>query len=269
MRRVTAAFSVTSLLVILPVFAALAAEPRSAADDAALQTACQKLAVDLFASSGPREWSAPFQSIDAFQAIPVCKEALRLHPDDARLKLAAAFAYIAGRKNEQAKPLLEQLVAQDNSDAMLALAFISKGPEATELMRKAGEGGNASGMMLYGMAQLFGKGVPKDETEGVRSCAAPPRPARPARCSSSPISITRAITAWATILARQSGWLTQAADRGDPSAKEALANLERNCRRRRSEGVRRGSADVATIDAASVGLRTLALTWRIPTRTCL
>ena len=144
MRRVTAAFSVTSLLVILPVFAALAADPRSAADDAALQTACQKLAVDLFASSGPREWSAPFQSIDAFQAIPVCKEALRLHPDDARLKLAAAFAYIAGRKNEQAKPLLKQLAAQGNSDAMLALAFISTGPEATELMRNAAEGGNAS-----------------------------------------------------------------------------------------------------------------------------
>ena len=169
MRRVTAAFSVWSLLVILPVFAALAADPRSAADDAALQTACQKLAVDLFASSGPREWSTPFQSIDAFQAIPVCKEALRLHPDDARLKLAAAFAYIAGRKNEQAKPLLKQLAAQGNSDAMLALAFISTGPEATELMRKAAEGGNASGMMLYGMAQLFGKGVPKDETEGVRT----------------------------------------------------------------------------------------------------
>lgn len=144
MRRVTAAFSVTSLLVILPVFAALAADPRSAADDAALQTACQKLAVDLFASSGPREWSAPFQSIDAFQAIPVCKEALRLHPDDARLKLAAAFAYIAGRKNEQAKPLLKQLAAQGNGDAMLALAFISTGPEATELMRNAAEGGNAS-----------------------------------------------------------------------------------------------------------------------------
>ena len=81
-------------------------------------------------AAAPREWSAPFQSIDAFQAIPVCKEALRLHPDDARLKLAAAFAYIAGRKNEQAKPLLKQLAAQGNSDAMLALAFISTGPRS-------------------------------------------------------------------------------------------------------------------------------------------
>jgi TPR repeat protein len=109
------------------------------------------------------------QTIDAFQAIPVCKEALRRHPDDSRLKLATAFAYIASRKNDQAKPLLDQLVAANNSDAMLALAFISKGAEATELMRKAGEGGNASGLMLYGMAQLFGQGVPKDETGGLSS----------------------------------------------------------------------------------------------------
>ena len=128
-----------------------------------------KLAADPFAGSGPREWSTPFQTIDAFQAIPDCKEALRRHPDDARLKLATAFSYIAGRKNDQAKPLLNQLVAAKSSDAMLALAFISKGAEATELMRKAGEGGNASGLMLYGMAQLFGQGVPKDEAGGLSS----------------------------------------------------------------------------------------------------
>jgi len=156
MRRVIAAFGICSLLVVLPTFTALAA------DDAALQKACLKLAADPFAGSGPREWSTPFQTIDAFQAIPVCREALRRQPDDARLKLATAFAYIAGRKNDEAKPLLDQLVAQNDSDAMLALAFISKGAEATELMRKAGEGGNASGLMLYGMA-------PKDETGGLSS----------------------------------------------------------------------------------------------------
>ena len=155
MRRVIAAFGICSLLVVLPTFTALAAEPPSAADDAALHKACLKLAADPFAGTGPREWSTPFQTIDAFQAIPVCREALRRQPDDARLKLATAFAYIAGRKNDEAKPLLDQLVAQNDSDAMLALAFISKGAEATELMRKAGEGGNASGLMLYGIAQRW------------------------------------------------------------------------------------------------------------------
>jgi hypothetical protein len=225
MRRVTAALGICSLLVILP---ALAAEPPSAADGAALHKACLKLAADPFAGSGPREWSTPFQTIDSFQAIPVCKEALRRQPDDARLKLATALAYIAGRKNDQAKPLLDQLVAQNNSDAMLALAFISKGAEATELMRKAGEGGNASGLMLFGMAQLFGQGVPKDETGGVRNLR------RAAEAGS-----TRAMLVLANVYykgdygvgynpseARQ--LLMQAADRGDPNAKETLANLERN-----------------------------------------
>ena len=92
MRRATAAFGICFLLVSIPAFAALAAEPPSAADDAALQKACLKLAADPFAGSGPREWSTPFQTIDAFQAIPVCREALRRHLDDARLKLATAFA---------------------------------------------------------------------------------------------------------------------------------------------------------------------------------
>src|SRR5690606_31961964 len=114
MRPVIAAFGIWSLLAISPAFASTAAEPPSAQDDATLKSACLKLAVDPFAGSGPREWSTPFQTIDPFQAIPVCKEALRRHTDDASLKLATAFAYIAGRKNEQAKPLLEELVAQNN-----------------------------------------------------------------------------------------------------------------------------------------------------------
>lgn len=228
MRRVIAPFGICSLLVILPAFAAAAAEPPSAKDDAALQKACLKLAADPFAGSGPREWSTPFQTIDSFQSIPVCKEALRRHPDDARLKLATAFAYIAGRKNDQAKPLLDELVAQNNSDAMLALAFISKGAEATELLRKAGEGSNASGLMLYGMAQLFGQGVPKDETGGLRNLR------RAAEAGS-----TRAMLVLANVYykgdygvgynpAEAKRLIAQAADRGDPNAKEALANLERN-----------------------------------------
>jgi hypothetical protein len=228
MRRVTAAFGICSLLVVLPVFAAAAAEPPSTKDDATVQKACLKLATDPFAGSGPREWSTPFQTIDPFQAIPVCKEALRRLPDDAGLKLATAFAYIAGRKNDQAKPLLDELVAQNNGDAMLALAFISKGAEATELMRKAGESGNASGLMLYGMAQLFGKGVPKDETGGLRNLR------RAAEAGS-----TRAMLVLANVYyegdygvgydpAEAKRLLMQAADRGDPNAKEALANLERN-----------------------------------------
>jgi TPR repeat protein len=224
MRRVTAAFGICSLLLILSAVAALAAEPPSAADDAALQKACAKLAADRLPAAVPGNGRRP----SSRSAIPVCKEALRRRPDDARLKLATAFAYIAGRKNDQAKPLLEDLVAQNNSDAMLALAFISTGAEATELMRKAGEGGNASCLMLYGMAQLFGKGVPKDEAGGLRSLR------RAAEAGS-----TRAMLVLANFYykgdygvgydpSEAKRLLTEAAGRGDPSAKEALANLERN-----------------------------------------
>ena len=82
--------------------------------------------------------------------------------------------------------------------------------------------------MLYGMAQLFGQGVPKDETGGLSSLR------RAAEAGS-----TRAMLVLANFYYKGDygvGYnpgeakrlLTQAADRGDPSAKEALANLERN-----------------------------------------
>jgi TPR repeat protein len=95
-------------------------------------------------------------------------------------------------------------------------------------MRKAGERGNASGLMLYGMAQLFGKGVPKDETGGLRNLR------RAAEAGS-----TRAMLVLANVYykgdygvgynpAEAKRLIMQAVDRGDPNAKEALANLERN-----------------------------------------
>ena len=82
--------------------------------------------------------------------------------------------------------------------------------------------------MLFGMAQLFGQGVPKDEIGALRNLR------RAAEAGS-----TRAMLVLANVYykgdygvgynpseARQ--LLMQAADRGDPNAKEALANLERN-----------------------------------------
>jgi thioredoxin-like negative regulator of GroEL len=93
----------------------------------------------------PPGWSTPFQTIDPFQAIPVCKEALRRLPDDAGLKLATAFAYIAGRKNDQAKPLLDELVAQNNGDAMLALAFISKAQRQPSLCARLAKAATPQG----------------------------------------------------------------------------------------------------------------------------
>ena len=83
--------------------------------------------------------------------------------------------------------------------------------------------------MLYGMAQLFGQGVPKDEAGGLSSLR------RAAEAGSTRAMLvlanflfTRAINGVGDNPGEAKRLLTQAADRGDPSAKEALANLERN-----------------------------------------
>jgi hypothetical protein len=210
--------------------AAAAETQATAMDDAAVVQACHRLATDPLAGLGPQEWSRPFQTIDPFQAIPVCKEALRRHPDDQRLMLETAMAYLAGRKNDLAKPLLEPLVTQNNSSAMLALAYISTGPEATALMHKAAEAGNPSGLMLYAMAQMFGNGMPKDEIDGVRTMR------RAAEAGSTRAMIVLANLYYTGDLgvgydpAEAKRLLTEAAGRGDPSAKEALATLERNAK---------------------------------------
>lgn len=199
-----------------------------AKDDATLKKACDTLVADPFAGGGPREWSSPFETIDSFQAIPICKEALKRHPQDQGLALKTALAYIAGRKNEEARPLLDRLVADNNASAMLALAFISRGPAATDLMRKAAEAGNPSGKVLYGMAQLTGQGVLKDEIAGVRTLR-----------EAAEAGSTRAMLILANFYyegdfgvgydpAEAKRLVAEAAGRGDPSAKEALSHLELN-----------------------------------------
>jgi len=121
------------------------------------------------------------------------------HPDERRYKLQLALAEIAGDKKEQAKLLLDELIAQGNTSAMLSLAFISPDAEAAELMHKAAAAGDPNAMMLFAMAQLTGKGVAKNEIDGIRMLGLPPRTARRAPCSSSAISIKMALTASASI----------------------------------------------------------------------
>jgi TPR repeat protein len=221
------------VLAVLPVLLLVAAlQPPAVADeakdDAALVKACDTLVADPFAGGGPREWSSPFQTIDSFQAIPICNEALKRRPQDQGLALKTALAYVAGRKNEAAKPLLDRLVAENNASAMLALAFISRASAATDLMRKAAEAGNPSGKVLYGMAQLTGQGVPKNEIAGVRILR-----------EAAEAGSTRAMLILANFYyegdfgigydpEEAKRLVTEAASRGDPSAKEALSHLELN-----------------------------------------
>jgi TPR repeat protein len=90
------------------------------------------------------------------------------HPDERRYALQAGLAFLAGKKNEAGKKLLDPLVGENDPSAMLALAFISPDGEAAELMRRAAEQRNPTGMMLFGMTRLTGKGMPKNEIDGVR-----------------------------------------------------------------------------------------------------
>jgi hypothetical protein len=69
---------------------------------------------------------------------------------------------------------------------MLALCLHLDRPRSDGVDAQSEEGGNALGMMLYGMAQLFGKGVRKDETEGVRMLRRAPAASSTRAISSSP-----------------------------------------------------------------------------------
>jgi hypothetical protein len=134
-----------------------------------------RLAANPFAGFGPDEWGRPFGSIDSYQAIPACTESMKLHPDERRFVLEAALAYIAGKKNDEAKPLLQRLIGEGDTSAMLALACISPEPEAADLMHKAADAGDPNAMMLFGMAQMTGQGVPKNEIDGGRPHDSPRR----------------------------------------------------------------------------------------------
>ncbi|HEX5033558.1 MAG TPA: tetratricopeptide repeat protein [bacterium] len=171
MRCVFAAFAMFGSLALLQPAVGLAAAPLNLDEvmpEEPPEQACDRLAANPFMGFGPDEWGKPFQSIDPYRAIPACSEAMKLHPDERRYMLQLALADIAGDKKEQAKPLLDELIAQGNTSAMLALAFISPEVEAAELMLKAANAGDPNAMMLFAMAQLTGKGVAKNEIDGIR-----------------------------------------------------------------------------------------------------
>jgi TPR repeat protein len=157
--------------------------------------------------------------------VPACTKALAEHPDEPRFALGAAMGYIAGKKTEKAKPLLDRLVGLGNPSAMLVLAYVSPEREAADLLQKAGEAGNPSGMMLYGMALMTGKGVPQNTLDGVHMI---PRAAE--------VGSTRAMLLMANFYnqgaygvglnpEQAKRMIDRAASLGDPAAKDILANL--------------------------------------------
>jgi len=228
MRCVPAAFAIVGLVALFQPLTGLSAAPLdldTIAPDEPPEQLCDRLAANPFAGFGPDEWGRPFSSIDFYRAIPACTEAMKLHPDEHRFVLETALAYIAGKKNDEAKPLLQRLIGEGNTSAMLALAYISPEPEAADLMHKAAEAGDPNAMMLFGMALMTGQGIKKNEIDGVRMIR------RAAEAGS-----TRAMLLMANFYNKGSfgvglnpeeanKLISRAADLGDPSARAILASL--------------------------------------------
>jgi TPR repeat protein len=233
MRCVFAALIVFgSVLVLQPLSASAEETPdlTKIIEDETPEQLCQRAAPDPFTGFGPDEWAKPFGAIDAYRAVPACVKAMRAHLDEDRYMLGAGLGFLAGEKEAAAKKLLNKLVGRSNTSAMLALAYVSAEEEAAGLMRKAAEQGNATGILLYGMSLLTGKGVSKDEIEGVR------RVRRAAEAGS-----TRAMLILANFYKEGTfgvGYdanegkrlIEEAARRGDPRAKHVLAGLEQDAK---------------------------------------
>ena len=228
MRCVLAAVAVLGLALLLQPSSGWSAPPidlDTIIEGETPEQLYDRLAVDPFVGFGPDEWARPFTSIDPYRAVPACVKAMKANPAERRFVLQAGLAFLAAKKNEAAKKLLDRLIGENNSSAMLALAYTLPEAEAAELMRRAAEQGSPTGMMLLGMTQITGKGVPKDEIEGVRMV-------RRAVDSGS----TRAMLIMANFYhqglfgvgydpAKANRLVAEAAKLGDPRAKDMLASL--------------------------------------------
>ena len=238
MRCVFAALAMFGSLAVLQPVAALSAAPLNLDEvmpEEPPEQLCDRLAANPFSGFGPDEWGKPFQAIDSYRGIPACSEAIKLHPDERRYMLQLALAEIAGDKKEQAKLLLDELIAQGNTSAMLALAYISPEAEAAELMHKAATAGDPNAMMLFAMAQLTGKGLPKNEIDGIRMLR-----------SAAEAGSTRAMLILGHFYKDGSygiGFnqeesvrlIAEAAKRGDPVAKNILLSMEEEGRNKTAE----------------------------------
>ncbi len=107
MRSRLAALAAFCLLLSVATIGEALAGTDSAAGSQEADALCHRFAADPSAGTGPQEWSHPFGSIDPFRALPPCKAAVASKPDDKNLILANAMAYIAWRKNDEARPMLE------------------------------------------------------------------------------------------------------------------------------------------------------------------
>ncbi len=116
MRRVTTVLA-ASLSLTVCFWGSAQAAPLNLNDvvtDEPPEQLCERVAADPFEGFGPDEWSHPFSRVDFYRAVPACTEALKAHPDEQRFALGLAMGNVAGKKQDAAKPLLEDLIAKGN-----------------------------------------------------------------------------------------------------------------------------------------------------------
>jgi TPR repeat protein len=117
-----------------------------------------------------------FDRIDAAQAVPACRAAFAIRPDDAQLafQLGRAIQKVGGADAEiEAAQLYRKAAENGSAAAMNSLGFMyDKGTgvqedeaEAVRWYRKAADAGNALGMNNVGLMYRNGRGVGKDEAE--------------------------------------------------------------------------------------------------------
>jgi len=219
-------FSLFLAASALPSTAAEPLNPNEIIEGETPEQLCDRLAADPFDGFGPDEWSDPFGKVDYYRALPACTKALEAHPEEQRFVLGVALANVAGDKRDIAKPILEDLIAKGNTSAMLVLAYISPEAEAAKLTEQAAKAGSPNAMMRWGMTLITGKGVPQDPVEGVRLMR-----------QAAEAGSTRAMLILANFYNQgvygvglnpreATSWIAKAAEKGDPAAKNLLANLQ-------------------------------------------
>jgi len=144
----------------------------------ALIGACDRLAASPTDASRPAGVAGvAFNRIDAVQAIPACRTAIAVNPNDPRVAVQLGRALQkAGGADAEAFGLYRKAADAGDARGMTALGLMYHNgtgvtkdeAEAVRWYRKAADAGHASGMTNLGLMYHDGTGVTKDEAEAAR-----------------------------------------------------------------------------------------------------
>ncbi len=139
-----------------------------AADD------CTSLAAYARVRDGRAE-GVDWYALDALIAVPACKLAVELNPEENRLQLLLARAYTKMARFDLSTPIFKHMALAGNADAMSEYGYaLVKGQgdeidraEGLKWIRASSAAGSAAGHHHLGEAHLFGFGTPPDLPQSV------------------------------------------------------------------------------------------------------